>query len=479
VLQRARRDLERFYPTVNGKPTVAYLWARTVACKNCRATVPLLKTRWLCKKEKKRVLLTMAPNPDKSGVVFGVQTSVPMVEGSAAARRQHDKQIGSGTMSRSGVTSPGCGTIMTMEDLRLEGRAGRLGAVLTTVVVDNPRKNKSQRLAEDVFEPGDEDNGGGKEYRLPIDDEIRLASEAEQELEHLYAEIPFGVPEEAIVEDAKRNTWCVPYGVNQFYKLFTPRQLLALGTFVKHSRAAREAMRQAGYPAECVEAVGAYLALAIDRLADRGSSICTWTINYDQIRNTFVRFALPITWDFAESIPSTDNSGGYPGAIEWIAMYLSHAMSMAKGNPQPVARQGSATIHTDELYDVILTDPPYYDAIGYSVLMDFFYVWLRRTLHGLSPELDAAFHESLAPKWDHERQEGELIDDASRFGGDKARSRAVYEDGMYRAFTACRQLLKPDGRLVLVFANKQADAWETLVSALIRAGFVVTASWRT
>jgi len=109
--------------------------------------------------------------------------------------------------------------------------------------------------------------------------------------------------------------------------------------------------------------------------------------------------------------------------------------------------------------------------------MDFFYVWLRRTLHGLSPEIDLVFKEPLAPKWDHEAQDGELIDDASRFGGDKAKSRAAYEEGMFLAFGACRQSLKSDGRLVIVFANKQPNAWETLVSALIRAGFVVTASW--
>src|SRR5437867_3686317 len=94
VLQRAKVDLERFYPVVNGKPTVAYLWARTVTCKNCRATVPLLKTRWLCKKDNKRVLLTMEPKAARTGVVFGVQTEVPAVGGNAAQRREHDKRIG-------------------------------------------------------------------------------------------------------------------------------------------------------------------------------------------------------------------------------------------------------------------------------------------------------------------------------------------------------------------------------------------------
>src|SRR5271157_4454656 len=106
VLQQARRDLERFYPTIDGKPTVAYLWVRTVTCKNCRATIPLLKTRWLCKKDNKRVILTMEPNADKTGMVFGIQNDVPVVAGTASQRREHDKVVGAGTMSRSGVTCP-------------------------------------------------------------------------------------------------------------------------------------------------------------------------------------------------------------------------------------------------------------------------------------------------------------------------------------------------------------------------------------
>ena len=109
--------------------------------------------------------------------------------------------------------------------------------------------------------------------------------------------------------------------------------------------------------------------------------------------------------------------------------------------------------------------------------MDFFYVWLRRTLHGLSPEFDEVFREPLSPKWDSEKQDGELIDDSSRFGGDAAASRRAYEDGMKRAFERCRESLAADGRMVVVFASKSPDAWEALIGALIKAGFTVTASW--
>ncbi|MDN5347323.1 MAG: putative methylase [Clostridia bacterium] len=441
------------------KPTVAYLWARTVQCKNCRATVPLLKTRWLCKKDKKRVVLTMEPNPDKTGVVFGIQNDVPVAGGNAAQRREHDRKVGAGTMSRSGATCPCCGTIMTMEDIRLEGRAGRLGAVMTAVVVDGPN---------------------GKEYRLPTAEEVRLAQEAEKELDRVFAEIPFGLPEEPTPKGgsgASRAFSVDGYGFDKWFKLFTPRQLLALGTFVKHTRAARDAMREAGYPPEWVEAVGAYLAQALDFVANRNSVVCSWTLTRETTRGTFARFALPIVWDFAEANPSEEASGGYPGAIEWVCRYIDHVLVFGQESQFTRAFQKTATEELGSFLDVIVTDPPYYDAIPYSDLMDFFYVWLRRTLYGLSPEIDEVFREPLSPKWDHEKNDGELIDDASRFGGDRQKSKAAYEEGMFRAFQACYRALKPEGRMVIVFAHKHPDAWETLVSAIIRAGFVVVASW--
>ncbi len=236
-------------------------------------------------------------------------------------------------------------------------------------------------------------------------------------------------------------------------------------------------MRAEGYPPEWVEAVSAYLALALDRLADYSSAVCSWANTRETIRNTFMRFALPIVWDYAEVIPYSQLTGGYPGALEWVARYVEHALEAVAGAPTPTVLCRSATQLALEPVDAVVTDPPYYDAIPYAALMDFFYVWLRRTLHGLSPEIDAAFVAPLAPKWDHEKGDGELIDDASRFGGAREASRRAYEEGMFRAFQVCHRLLKPDGRMVIVFAHKQPEAWERLVSALIRAGFVVEASW--
>ena len=257
VLQQARADLERYYPTINGKPTVAYLWARAVACKNCRATIPLLKTRWLSRTDKKRVVLTVEPNTDRTGVVFGILDSVPVQGGNNAQKRVWDKEAGGGTMSRSGAACPCCQSIMTMEDIRLEARSGRMSSMMTAVAVDGPH---------------------GKEYRLPDLCEIEAASIAAAALPDLYARIPFGLPTEPTPKGgsgASRAFSVDGYGIDQWGKLFTPRQLMALGVFAHHIRSQVASMRAAGYPDEWVEAVVGYLALGLDRLADRSSMLCT------------------------------------------------------------------------------------------------------------------------------------------------------------------------------------------------------------
>ncbi len=460
VLQRAKADLERFYPTIDGKPTVAYLWARTVKCKNCRATMPLLKTKWLCKKDNKRILLKVEPNADKTGPMFSILRGDDAATqgGNGAQRREYDKKLGAGTMSRAGATCICCGLpSMTMEDIRFQGKAGRLGAIMTAVVVDGP---------------------DGKEYRLPTNEEIRLAADTENEIERVFAEIPFAIPNEPLPSKEALGFRVPLYGFDRWSKLFTPRQLLALGTFVKHTRTLGQELVTRGYSDYEAEALVAFLSMMLDRLANQNSNVSRWNQGGEKVEGTFARFALPILWDFAEVNLLGNATGGFLSAFDWVSLVVEHLMNARTAHSAAAVLSRSATsASAEQLHHLVLTDPPYYDAIPYSDLMDFFYVWLRRTLHGLSPEIDQAFHEPLGPKWNSEKQDGELIDDSSRFGGDKSASKNAYEDGMFRAFQACDRALFPDGRMVVVFANKSPNAWETLVSAIVRAGFVVDASW--
>lgn len=429
------------------KPTVAYLWARTAECGNCRAEIPLLKTRWLCKRGDKRVLLTMTPKVDRSRVDLGIERFTKGEGGDTDA-------LGSGTMTQSGTECPCCGGIITMVDLRAQGKAGRLASRLVAVVVEGQT---------------------GKEYRLPNQEDLEGAQVSREELDALFQQIPCGVPDEPTPEESALGMRTPRYGFNTWGSLFSSRQLLALGEFTRQIRQLEGEMH--GYPSEWREATLGCLAPSISRLADRCSTLATWTNDHDKIRSTFARFALPMVWDFAESCPITDTTGGFNQAIEWVARVCGHLQNATETAPKGRAMLQSATNLNDGQFDLVCTDPPYYDAIPYSDLMDFFYVWLRRTLHGLSPETDAAFATPLGPKWDAEANDGELIDDASRFNGDRQASKQNYEDGMARAFGQFHTALRDEGRLVIVFANKQPDAWETLVSALIRAGFVVTGSW--
>ena len=441
------------------KPTVAYLWARTVPCKQCRATLPLLKTRWLCKKGNKRVLLRMEADAERTGVVFGVRADVSRNGGNPAQRREHDRRIGAGTMSRTGATCPRCETIMTMDDIRYEGRAGRLGAVMSAVVVVGPK---------------------GKEYRLPTDHERAATEVTEEQLQALYADIPFGLPEEQTPKagaGASRAFSVDGYGIDTWRKLFTNRQLVALATFLRASREIDVIPQTYESHGGWTESTQAYLASSFDRLANQNSTICRWNNKGEKVEGTFSRFALPIVWDFVETNPLGSATGTYQSALEWVSRVVSHICAAAIASPTAEAFCQSALQLTDQQVDVILTDPPYYDAIPYSDAMDFFHVWLRRCLTKTMPNAGQLIDQPLGPKWDHDTDDGELIDDASRFAGDRKLSKKKYEDGMARSFQNCHAALQRDGRLVVVFANKHPDAWETLVAALIRAGFVVDGSW--
>ncbi len=443
VLARARGELERYYPEVDGHPAVAYLWARTVPCQDpaCAVEIPLLRTVWLCKKKAegrrpaKLRALRLLPRPEERRVDFEV--FAPESEGELPAR---------GTMARTGVTCPCCGAFMRDEYVAAVSQAGRLGAVMTAVVVDTP---------------------SGKEYRAATDEDRALARSAADAVVKLPQEL---IPNEPLPPPGTLGFRVQRYGFKRWRDLFTPRQILALATFVRLVRQARAEMERLGYPVEWSEAVTAYLAAMVDRLADYNSTVCMWLLSLEAIAHTFTRFALPMVWDFAETNPVGDATGGFSGAVDWVAKFVGHATqglgaarapSISCGTAEALAQVPTASL------DCVVTDPPYYDAIPYGDLSDFFYVWLRRSVADHFPEV---FSAPTAAK------DGELVQKPNGDGGPD-RAQQVYEDGMARAFGECCRVLRPDGTMVIVFAHKDPAAWETLVTAMIRAGFTVTASW--
>jgi len=348
---------------------------------------------------------------------------------------------------------------MTMEDIRLRAKNGQLAATMTAVMVEGPAT---------------------REFRLPRQEEVAATLISEDVVLANFAEVPYGLPTEPTPKGgmgASRAFSVDGYGLDQWHKLFTRRQLVSLATFVKVIRGVAKELEASGYPESWKEAVYAYLAVALDRTANYMSTICIWESKAREVKQTFLRYALPITWDFAEANPLAPVDRYFRGGLSNIVKALRNLLIAGAGAPPPTVVLRSAVKPQGAPVDLVVTDPPYYDAIPYSDLMDFFYVWLRRVLSGYSAEFDEAFAERTGPKWDAEENDGELIDDASRHENSAEKSRWTYEEGMCRAFISAHNALSPDGRLVVVFANKQPDAWGALVSAIIRAGFVVCGSW--
>ena len=319
VLQQAQKDLERFYPTIDGKPTVAYLWARTVTCKNCRATIPLLKTRWLCKKDNKRVLLTMEPNADKTGVVFGVQNDVPVVGGNAAQKRDYDKKVGAGVMTKSGAKCPLCLGIMDWGDLRIEGQGQRFRSILLAVVVDGTRRQgvsttRSVRgsgscgmrgsVAGDCFPPS------------PLDSQPRTH--------------PSLLDRGGMVASLHGSRLWVILGRALFYAQTITRSWDFREMDQSHQGhdACRGVCRSNG------------LRLSLPTSGSRSIVLQTTPVPYavgitagEKLRNTFGRFAFPIVWDFCRSVSGFANAREVTsGAVEWMSLFLSHVLESSRSS---------------------------------------------------------------------------------------------------------------------------------------------------
>jgi putative DNA methylase len=494
VLERARQDLASRYPVVGGEPTVAYLWARTARDRaEPFARIPLLKTFWLCKTRGRRSALMPVPAAD------GMSVDLPLIEESFFSQPENEWSrllreqfphleawgvdgenlivfLDRGTMNRAGVWSPCSGrptTIaLTMEDLRWQGQHGLLDTQMTAVVVEHTEiivremKNGKQK----------ETRKTRKRYRLPAIADLDAAKVDTEELENTFSDIPFGIPDEPLPPVGTLGFRIPLYGLKSWRDLYNPRQLMALGVFVKHTREAVQQVKK--HKPEAAEALAAALGVVFGRFVNYMSMQCIWDSAAGEVKQTFSRFAFPITWDCAEANPLSGADRYYVGGIIYAALAIESLMHATKPSPVPPdIRCESSIVSVHAGNDVVFTDPPYYDAIPYSDLMDFFFVWQKRIVGDLNDTFRRVYERQLAPKWDNATEDGELIEDESRHGGDKAKAKQAYEDGMAKAFMRSAESLNEDGRYVIVFANQEVDAWETLVSAIVRAGFVVTASW--
>src|SRR5579875_2212940 len=468
----AARRIGHLYPTVSlpheyggGEATViAWLWARTVQCPNpaCGANMPLVRSFYLSKKKGKEAWIE--PQIDRSVTSPAVHFAVKTGKG-----KPQD-----GTVNRRGAVCIACGTPVGLDYLRSEGKLNHIGTQLLAFVAEGRN---------------------GRAYLSSAEEQINAAQEARG-----------GWMPEQMMPDNPR--WFSPplYGIATYGDLFTPRQLVALTTFSDLVLEARERAladaRQAGWlddglslndggtgATAYADAVATYLGIAVDRSADYWSAVCSWNVSRDNIRNTFARQAIPMIWDFAETNPFSNSSGNFQGAIDWIV----GVTEQLPGNSFGEARQRDVTTAINGvLHPLISTDPPYYDNIGYADLSDFFYVWLRRSLHSIYPDL---FRTMLVPKTQ------ELVATPYRFDGSKSKAQEFFEAGLGRAFERMRAIQNSDYPLTVYYAFKQAESeveddeideeagngngtmniastgWETMLEGLIKAGFAVRGTW--
>ncbi|MBN1104018.1 MAG: DUF1156 domain-containing protein [Deltaproteobacteria bacterium] len=480
VMERAHQDLAQYYPVVNGEPTVAYLWARTVRDIQTEGRIPILKTFLLSRKKGKRTALLPVPDNTKKAVTFKLLTEEHLSNSERRARVIEDHPflttwgvtedtledfLRKGTKSDAGVWSPfekGRPDMLalTMNEIREQGRRGLMGMQMTAVCVESrvPGKKKPE-----------------KTYRIPGDEEIQAADVQIEDIEDVFSGVPYGVIDEALPPQGSLGFRVQLYGIVNWRQLFTPRQLLAAGVFLKHTRQAIARIRETN--PEHAEALAVYLTVVFGRFIDYCSTQCSWEPSDGEVKHTIAGYKLPMVWDFAEANPLSERDRYYAGGIRAVSDGVKAFLRVCSKAPDaPMVRCVSSLATELKRQDLCFTDPPYYDAIPYSDLMNFFRIWQKRIIGDFSPEFREVFQRP-SPTWDPSQGDGELIDDDSRHGGDAEKSRKTYEDGMTNAFRRSLDALKDDGRMVVVFANKEVDAWQSLIGALIRSGAVVTASW--
>lgn len=450
--ERAQERIGHLYPTAiladgTEATVIAWIWARTVTCPNpaCGIALPLVRSWWLGKK--KGMEAYVVPEVADGRVRFSIGhdiRSAPTVDND-------------GTVGRTGARCISCGSAVELVYIRAEGRAKRMGEQLMAVVAEGNRR---------------------RIYLPPTAEQQAAATTSSP------SEAPAGE-----LSDWPGRINVVRYGLTRFADLFTRRQLTVLTTFSDLVGEARKLISQdaldagfeEGEPLErggtgaCAyaDAVATYLGMAVSTTADDLSTIVTWRSSHGTgaTRSTFARQAIPMTWDFAEANPFSGTSGDMSNTVPGFAAVLDQSASSTAG----FAMQADASARSMDGY-LVCTDPPYYDNIGYADLSDYFYVWLRRCLAPVHPELLSTL---LVPKAD------ELVANPYRQGG-KEGARDFFERGFARVFAKARASASADLPMTVFYAFKQSETdnegtastgWETLLDGMIRSGWTITATW--
>jgi adenine-specific DNA methylase len=430
IKEAAEKELAEFYPTdPDGSKPIAYLWARTVRCESpkCGAEIPLVRSFWLCKKASRRRALR--PVIHHRGTESTEKTRKEMENSSLCPpclcgeidfeifEPESEGDVPAGTVSRAKATCLCCGTVLPPERVRAQLREQRGGADVIfhhrgTESTEKTKKNSSDSslcppclcgakrvggarlLAVVTLKPGEQ----GRHYRLPTESDYQAVWKAQKRLKAILDEWERGgkkglcpVPDEPVPSERGHRAVGAPsiYGMRKWGDLYTARQKLAF-----------DALRRVITCFEGEAHIREFAGLALSRFADISNALCQWQTTKTQVRHLFTRHDLPMLWDFAEPSFAGGQAGDYAVTFETMVSVAERLLPMTKVG---IVQQGDACQSPlpDESALVWFTDPPYYDAVAYGDLSDFFYVWLKRVLP-LHPLFHHGFREEdkncLTPK---------------------------------------------------------------------------------
>jgi adenine-specific DNA methylase len=446
IQKEAEKELADLYPKdPDGATPIAYLWARTVRCEapNCGAEIPLLRSLWLCKKSGRRRALRYS--------VVRRQGAPPRLEFEIVAPGT-ENDVGPGFAVGGKARCPACGVVLGSQRVMAQLSAQRGGA--------SPQFNEDgvriggATMTAVVMARQDAE---GRAYRLPQQRDYAACFGAQQRSGAF-------IPAENInpvrpSPNARGLSAVTRYGMNTFGDLYSRRQVEALSAFTKlvaqHSDDETKDL----------------LALTVGRAANAWTSVCRWHLTRENVEGAFNGQKIPMVWDFAEAIPFSGATGGWEGALEWVALVAEAAGSFdAVG--QVTQADAGAPVLPDDSAKVWFTDPPYYDSVPYADLSDFFLVWLKRALPGRPLGDPFSRDNVLSPKvaecvWNQSEVDEQGLQ----------KSPAFFERKFCQAAAIGRHALADDGIACVVFAHKSTEGWEALLGGLNAGGFVVSGSW--
>ena len=416
LLKRAEAEIGHFYPAdENGKKPIAYYWARVGTCSNpsCRAEVPLLKGFYLVSKKDKQIYLK------------------PIISGNKI-----DFEIGTGKFDTEGwirnrsLICPCCGATTDTNELKRQSINGEYRNKILAAIDESDK---------------------GKVYRIPTSEEVQIISRIPK-AENI---------NETIVKGDSRNLWLTLWGINTWGEMFAPRQLLVMQTFIKNLDNVKQ---EFGNNYE--KAVISYLGIFINRIASRITSFGILNTKAETLEHPFGRQAIPMVFDYPEPSPFSKLGGGGISQIDWIKKYIETESVSPFSTILQNASSGEKEQFLEKSITAVITDPPYYDAIAYADLSDFFYVWMKRTLNAFYP---LNFATPLTPKSD------ECTALKHHHEGDVKKAIQHFENKLLQIFDAIEH--QTSDVVSIMFAHQSTAAWTTLCNSILGAGMNITGSW--